>query len=407
MSSFRRVLGIIVFALLLSGCWPTPGQGPDRRSFNASESTLTPERVGGLTELFRAPLAGGAGAPVVTTDGLFVRTGLSIAAFEPDDGASRWTVRLPPAGWGDPSTTISDPHIVGGGLRQVVATVTTVREEGIHESQLVTLATGSGSLTRHPAAGTLSSLRGTSAATVDFAPGFGIESTSLQLTGLDGTKTWGGLSFEARGGIASLGEDDLYLATGDQVQEYDTTAECPPYFGTQPPLICQTTWVRPIGSPVTPVVIGDVNTVYVGSTNAVVYALNRSAGGFRWRSVVGSPITRPPALGGGTLFVASADGRVSALPAAGCGSPLCDVQWSTATGSEITVQPAIAGRVVYVGSADGTVKAFDAAGCGTSTCAPIWTVNTGSPVTGGLAVANGRLYVGTANAVVAYGLPPS
>jgi hypothetical protein len=401
----RRLLGIVLFALLMSGCWPTPGQGPDRRSYNAGERTLTPETVGGLTERFRSPLVGGAGPPVVTTDGLFVRTGLSIAAFEPEDGAPRWTVPLPAAGWADPSTTISEPHIVVGGGGRVVATVTTVREEGVHESQLVTLATDSGSLERHPAAGTLSSLRGTTAATVDFAPGFGIETTSLQLIDLEGTTTWGGLSFEARGGIASLGEGDLYLATGDQVQEYDTTADCPPYFGSQPPLICQTTWVRPIGSPVTPVVIGDVDTVYVGAANAVVYAINRSAGGFRWRSVVGSPITRPPALGGGTLFVASADGRLSALPAAGCGSPSCDVQWSTATGSEITVQPAIAGDVVYVGSADGTVRAFDAAGCGTFTCAPIWTVDAGSPVTGGLAVSNGRLYVGTADAVVGYTLP--
>jgi outer membrane protein assembly factor BamB len=399
------VLGIALFALLMSGCWPTPGQGPDRRSSNPFERTLTPETVGGLTERFRAPLAGGAGPPVVTTDGLFVRTGLSIAAFEPDDGASRWTVPLPAAGWEDPSTTISDPHLVGGGTRQVVATVTTVREEGVHESQLVALDAGSGALTRRPASGTLGSLRGTTAATVDYAPGFGIEATSLQVTDLEGTATWGGLSFEARGGVASLGADDLYLATGDQVQEYDTTVACPPFSGTQPPFICQTTWVRPLGSPVTPVVIGDLDTVYVGSTNAVVYALSRLGGGIRWRSVVGSPITRPPALGGGTLFVASTDGRLSALPAAGCGSPSCDVQWSTATGSEITVQPAIAGGVVYTGSADGTVRAFDAAGCGAFTCAPIWTVNTGSPVTGGLAVSNGRLYVGTADALVGYALP--
>jgi outer membrane protein assembly factor BamB len=153
------------------------------------------------------------------------------------------------------------------------------------------------------------------------------------------------------------------------------------------------------------VVIGDSATVYVGSASGIVYSLNRAGGGIRWRSVVGSPITRPPALGGGTLFVASTDGRLSALPAAGCGSPLCDPQWRTATGSEITVQPAVAGGVVYVGSADGTVQAFDAAGCGGFTCEPIWTVHAGSPVTGGLAVANGRLYVGTADALVAYGLP--
>jgi outer membrane protein assembly factor BamB len=399
------VLGIGLLAVLLSGCWPTPGAGPDRRSHNPYERTLTPESVGRLTERFRSPLAGEAGPPVVTSGGLFVRVGLSIAAFEPQDGAPRWTVPLPAAGWDDPSTTISDPHIVGGGRNLVVATVTTQRGEGIHESQLVGLAADSGSLVRRPAAGTLSSLRGTDVATVDFVPGFGIEATSLELTDLEGTKTWGGLSFEARGGTASLSGGRLYLATGDQVQEYDTTAECPPYSGTQPPLICATVWVRPLGSPVTPVVIGDSGTVYVASASAIVYALNRAGGGIRWRAVIGSPVTRAPALDGDTLFVASTDGRLSALPAGGCGSPSCDVQWSTAAGSELTVQPAVAGGVVYVGSADGTVRAFDADGCGTFTCAPLWTANAGAPVTGGLAVSGGRLYVGTANALVGYALP--
>jgi hypothetical protein len=401
------VLGIGVLALLMSGCWPTPGAGPDRRSYNPFERTLTPGTVGGLTERFRAPLTDEAGPPVVIPGGLFVRTGLSIAAFEAEDGSPRWTVPLPAPGWEDPSTTISDPYIVGGGRNQVLATVTTRREEGIFESQLVTLAADSGLLVRHPAAGMLNSLRGDDVATVNFEPGFGIEVTALQLTDLEGAKIWGGLSFEARGGTGSLADGRLYLATEQQVQEYDTTAECPPFSGTQPPLICVTVWVRPLGSPVTPVVIGDNATVFVGAASAIVYALNRAGGGIRWRSVIGSPITKAPALAGDTLFVASADGRLSAVAAGGCGSPLCNVQWSTTAGSEITVQPAVAGGVVYVGSADGTVKAFDAAGCGTFTCPPLWTANAGAPVTGGLAVSNGRLYVGTANAVVGYGLPPT
>ncbi len=94
MRVLMRLLGIGLLALLASGCWPAPGAGPDRRSFNPFEQTLTSASVGRLTEAFRVPLADGAGPPVVTGAGLFVRSGLSIRAFAPDNGAARWTASL-------------------------------------------------------------------------------------------------------------------------------------------------------------------------------------------------------------------------------------------------------------------------------------------------------------------------
>jgi outer membrane protein assembly factor BamB len=216
---------------------------------------------------------------------------------------------------------------------------------------------------------------------------------------------WGGAAREAFGGVPTLGEGRLYLAMQNQVLAYDTTTACPHYRPGEQPRVCQSEWARSIGSVVTPVVIGDHSTVYVGSTGGSVYALRAGSGGIRWTANVGS-VTRPPALAYDTLYVATDDGRMSALPAGGCEASECPVGWSTATGSANTVQPAVAGGVVYTGSADGTVKAFDASGCGAGTCPPLWTVNTGSPVTGGLAVHNGRLYVGTQGALVGYGLPP-
>jgi outer membrane protein assembly factor BamB len=164
--------------------------------------------------------------------------------------------------------------------------------------------------------------------------------------------------------------------------------------------------VRPVNGTATPVVIGDDTTVYSGSGDGSVYALDAATGAIRWTAPVGSPVERTPALAHDTLYVPTADGRLSAVPAGGCGAAVCVASWTTAPAGVISVQPAVAGDVVYVGSANGTLRAFDANGCDAPTCAPLWTANAGAPITGGMAVYGGKLYVGTADALVAYGLPP-
>ena len=109
-----------------------------------------------------------------------------------------------------------------------------------------------------------------------------------------------------------------------------------------PEPVCWTTWVRPLAAPVTPVVIGDGATAYVGSGYEVV-ALNTLSGGIRFRADVGGRVEQPAALAGGFLHVAAADGRLSAVRADGCGATSCTPAWSTTPGSAATVQPAVAG----------------------------------------------------------------
>jgi outer membrane protein assembly factor BamB len=152
-------------------------------------------------------------------------------------------------------------------------------------------------------------------------------------------------------------------------------------------------------------VIGDDETLFVGSSNGMMYALDTVAGGVRWLTSIGASVERAPALADGVLYVASTDGRLSAVPAGGCGAVRCPASWSTETGAATSVQPAVAGGVVYVGATDGTLRAFDADGCGRATCPPLWTANVGSAIDGGLAVFGGKLYVGAQAALVAYGLP--
>jgi outer membrane protein assembly factor BamB len=402
----RRVLVMSVLVVAMAGCWPTPGAGPDRRSSNPFERTLTPETVGGLVEQFRVPLARGAGPPVVTSAGLFVRSGPSITALEPATGARRWSAVVPESY--DPEDdwrySVSEPHIGGNG-RQVLATATTYRTGGFLDSQLVTLDAASGVPSRRTAAGPLQSLRGDTMASIEYEA-TGDYPTTLGVAGVDGGPAWGGAAVEVNGGVGTLGVGRLFRSAGTEVLAYDTTTPCPPSGRPEPSRFCEPSWVRSLGAPATPVVIGDDATVFVGASG-YVYALDAGSGAVRWRSVAGNEVQQPPALAGGTLYLATADGRLSAFRAGGCGSDVCPAVWTTPLAIRFSVQPAVAGGVVYVGAADGTVTAFDAAGCGAQTCAPLWTIDVGAPVSGGLAVEGGRLYVGTTDSLVAYGLPPA
>jgi outer membrane protein assembly factor BamB len=84
-----------------------------------------------------------------------------------------------------------------------------------------------------------------------------------------------------------------------------------------------------------------------------------------------------------------------------------EVHWTAETGSRISTQPALAGGVVFTASADGSLHGFNA-DCRTPTCSPLWTASTGgAAATGAPAVSAGQVYVGTADGrLLAYRLPP-
>lgn len=393
-----RTVGLALLALALSSCWVAPGAGPDLQSFNPFEQTLTAGRVTGLREAFRVPLTDGAGPPVVNGIGVFVRSGVTIKAFAPDTGAAKWTTTLP-----DPSeyeSTISDPFILADG-KHIVASTMSVN----YTNHLVTLATDSGSPQRQTYTGIAQSLRGTKLGSA-YRPDPG-EQPALTFVGvrsLDDASNWGGLAPEATGSaVATLGEALLYVSNGSKLLAYNPTRPCLPD-AMFPALICNSEWVRSLGSATTPVVIGPNQAVYAATAAGVVYALNAATGGELWETNLGASITKAPALANGILYVGSSDGRLSAIAAGGCGQAQCPVLWTTSTGSAITTQPAVAGGVVYAGSADGSIKAFNAAGCAAGTCESIWSANAGSSVDGGLAVEGGHLYAGTNGALLGYRL---
>ena len=58
-------------------------------------------------------------------------------------------------------------------------------------------------------------------------------------------------------------------------------------------------------------------TVYVGSTDRNVYALDAATGHVRWTYTTGGWVTSSPVMVGGTVYIGSWDWTIYALKAAG------------------------------------------------------------------------------------------
>ena len=147
----------------------------------------------------------------------------------------------------------------------------------------------------------------------------------------------------------------------------------------------QVRWTYTTGDQVdsSPAVAG--GTVYIGSHDHKVYALDAATGRLRWSYTTGDLVGSGPAVAGGTVYAGSNDGKVYALDAA-----TGRLRWFYTTGNHVVADPAVAGGTVYVGSDDHKVYALDAA-----TGRLRWTYTTGSAVVACPAVADGTVYAGS------------
>jgi outer membrane protein assembly factor BamB len=128
-------------------------------------------------------------------------------------------------------------------------------------------------------------------------------------------------------------------------------------------------------------------TLYIGSDDQNVYALNATNGAFDWKYTTGNAVQSSPAVANGVVYIGSEDGNVYALNAA-TGA----VDWTFATGNSIQSSPQVSGGLVYIGSEDDNVYALNA-----TTGALVWKYTTGDIVDSSPAVANGIVYVGSAD----------
>jgi len=132
--------------------------------------------------------------------------------------------------------------------------------------------------------------------------------------------------------------------------------------------------------------IGPDGTVYVGSDDGYLYAINPD-GTEKWSFETGDSVTSSPAIGAdGTVYVGSNDGFLYAI------NPDGTKKWSVETGDYVTSSPAIgADGTIYVGSNDGFLYAINPDGT------KKWSYEeTGGPVTSSPAIgAGGTVYVGS------------
>lgn len=175
------------------------------------------------------------------------------------------------------------------------------------------------------------------------------------------------------------------------------------------PTLAQVQWRFKTGAHVlsSPAVAGE--TVFIGSGDGFVYALNRATGEPRWRFATQGPVASSPAVHDGLVFVSSLDGYVYGIDAA-TGTQ----RWRFRTQGErrftapgihgaiprsermpdpfdvFLSSPVVAHGVVYIGSGDQHVYALEA-----STGALRWSFRAGDVIHASPAVHDGVVYVGS------------
>jgi outer membrane protein assembly factor BamB len=144
-----------------------------------------------------------------------------------------------------------------------------------------------------------------------------------------------------------------------------------------------------------PVVAG--GTVYVGSSDTKLYALDARNGTVRWERPLGATVDSTPAVSNGTVYVQTHSGRVLALRAADGatvwsrdGGPLAALPWGHESGDLYSSSPTLVGSTLLIGGGDGMLRALDAANGRER-----WRLATGGRVRSTPAVHGGRVFVGS------------
>ena len=111
-------------------------------------------------------------------------------------------------------------------------------------------------------------------------------------------------------------------------------------------------------------------TIYVGSNDNKLYAINPN-GGLKWAFTTGGDVISSPAIASdGTIYVGSNDNQVYAI------RPNGTLRWQFGTGGDVRSSPAVGSDgTIYIGSDDGNMYALDPT---TGAQKPGWPFNAGA-----------------------------
>ena len=143
-------------------------------------------------------------------------------------------------------------------------------------------------------------------------------------------------------------------------------------------------------------------TVYVGSSDGSLYAIDLRSGEVKWRHSLESAVMSTPAVDNGLVLVGTYDGAMHALRAANGNvawtfrtqAPVA-LRWGFESGETWTSSPTIARGVAVFGSRDGNVYAMNAA-----TGTQKWRYSTGARVVSSPAIVDGAVFVGSQDGVL-------
>ncbi|MFH1227485.1 MAG: PQQ-binding-like beta-propeller repeat protein, partial [Planctomycetota bacterium] len=151
-------------------------------------------------------------------------------------------------------------------------------------------------------------------------------------------------------------------------------------------------WSSPaIGQIYSTPAIGSDGTVYIGAGTAL-YALNNTTGAVNWVYNTGATVRSSPAIGpDGTIYFGSGNGNIYAVNYDG------SFKWTYTTGGAVDSSPAIApDGTLYVGSNDRYLYALD-----TNPLSLKWRYQSGGAIVGAPAIgADGTVYAGATNGIV-------
>ncbi|MEF2245651.1 S-layer homology domain-containing protein [Paenibacillus sp. IITD108] len=139
--------------------------------------------------------------------------------------------------------------------------------------------------------------------------------------------------------------------------------------------------------------IGTDGTLYVGSYDGKLYAIDSRTGRLKWSFVTEGAIASSPAIGAdGTIYVGSGDGRLYAL------DPNAEHKqiWAFETGDSVHASPVIGGDgTIYIGSYDGNLYALDPYAT-VDNEREIWSYEIGGEIDSSPAIGHdGTIYVGS------------
>ncbi|WP_074048610.1 S-layer homology domain-containing protein [Paenibacillus ihumii] len=152
--------------------------------------------------------------------------------------------------------------------------------------------------------------------------------------------------------------------------------------------------------------IGADGTLYVGSYDGKLYALNSKTGKLKWVFETGWAIASSPAIGAdGTIYIGSGDGKLYALDPKAADDDNRE-KWSFATGDRIYASPAIGqDGTLYISSYDGKLYALDPDAVDDAQ-RMLWSYEIGGQTDSSPAIgADGTIYAGSGDGIF-YALDP-